>query len=64
MITLRWVSDWRGLHLTKVWSDDYPKKGDFNLPEDVMPNEIHNLEQFGPGIRSWIYIKWLNFKYR
>ena len=52
MITLRWVSDWRGLHLTKVWSDDYPKKGDFNLPEDVMPNEIYNLEQFGPSIRS------------
>jgi hypothetical protein len=63
-MTFRWVNDWRGLHLNKVYSDDYPKRGDFDLPDDVFPDDLSKLKQMGPGIKSWFYIKWLFFKYR
>jgi len=60
----RWANDWRGLHLNKVYSDEYPKRGDFELPKDVNPAELCQLEKIGPGVKSWFYIKWLFFKYR
>ena len=61
--TLTWR--WRGTKLKKIYSDDYPKKGDFELPDFTSYNEIHKIEEFGPGFKSWVYIKWLLFfKYR
>ena len=62
--TWRWATDWRGLHLHRVWSDEYPKKGDFELPRDILPPEINKIESFGPGIKSWIYIQYLKIKYK
>lgn len=58
----RWVNDWRGLHLKQVWSDEYPKKGDFELPELTSEKQIKEIEKMGPGIKSWFYIQLLKFK--
>ena len=59
----RWVNDWRGLHLKRVWVDEYPKEGDFELPELTSKKQIEWIEKMGPGIKSWVYIKYLKFKY-
>ena len=61
--TWRWVNDWRGLHLKRVWVDEASKKTDFELPEDIVPDEFSKIESLGPGILSWFYIQFLKLKY-
>lgn len=58
----RWANNWRGLHLQRVWADEYSKEGDFELPELVSEKQISKIEKLGPGIKSWFYIQWLKYK--
>lgn len=60
----KWVNDWdRGTILRSVWGDEHENHSkDFELPDDITPIEIREIEKMGPGIKSWIYIEYLKWK--
>lgn len=64
MQTWRWIKIGSKWNIKRVYSDDFIRKGDFDLPSSILKPEIDIIEKFGPGLLSWIYIQWLKYKLR
>ena len=64
MQTWRWTKVGSNWILKRIWSDDYIRKDDFDLPHSILKPEIDMIEKLGPGLLSWIYIQWLKYKLR